>query len=52
MSDEDGKSDVVGADKVGTDEVLEIEELDKDMECAQACPVNCIHLYKDDEKLI
>ncbi len=52
MSDEDGKSDVIGADKVGTDEVLEIEELDKDMECAQACPVNCIHLYKDDEKLI
>ncbi len=52
MSEVDGKSDVIGANKDGTDEILEIKELDKDMEAAEACPVNCIHLYKDEEKLI
>lgn len=52
MSHEDGKSNVVGADEVGTDEVLEIEEVEKDMEVAEACPVNCIHLYDKEKKLI
>ncbi len=52
MSSEDGKSNVVDADEVGTDEVLEIDELGRDKECAEACPVNCIHLYEGDDMLI
>lgn len=52
MSSEDGKSNVVGSKEVGTNEVLEIEELSKDLEAAEACPVNCIHLYKKEKKLI
>ncbi len=52
MSNQDGKSNLVGSDEVGTDEVLEIDSLEKDMEAAQACPVNCIHLYEKEKKLI
>jgi ferredoxin len=47
MSDEDGKSDVVGG-VLGTDgwEELEISEEDfsKNMDAAGVCPVNVIHL--------
>lgn len=52
MSTKDGKSDVIGCEMDGTNEVLEIEELGSDMDAAEACPVNCIHLYEKDKKLI
>ncbi len=52
MSTEDGKSDVIGSELDGTNEVLEIEELGNDFDAAEACPVNCIHLYEKDKKLI
>ena len=52
MSEVDGKANVIGADKVGTDEILEIKDLEGDMNAAEACPVNCIHSYNGEEKLI
>lgn len=49
MSNEDGKSDIVGS-TVGADgwEELEISEADfqKNMDAASVCPVNVIHLLK------
>lgn len=49
MSDEDGKSDIVGG-ALGSDgwEELEISEEDfaKNMDAAGVCPVNVIHLIK------
>lgn len=40
---------------VGEHEHLEVkseENFAKNLEAAEACPVNCIHLLKDDEKVI
>jgi len=49
MSDLDGKSDIIGGERLenGTEE-LEIEGKDYDvnMEAAEACPVNIIHLIE------
>ncbi len=49
MSPIDGKSDIVGS-QIGDDgwETMEIEEKDFDtnMNAAQSCPVNVIHLIK------
>lgn len=61
IMEEDGKSSIVGHEKTGNgeEEILGRKEklLDKDFECnldaAESCPVNCIHLYDDeDEKII
>jgi ferredoxin len=57
---EDGKSDVKGAERImeGNEivrEKLEIEEKDQElnMDAAEACPVNCIHILDENgEKLI
>ena len=51
-----GKADLIGGEKTGSvDETqLELEDsFDDNMESAEVCPVNCIHIYDDkDEKLI
>lgn len=54
---DDGKSDVIGGKKMDDEtEELDIQEKDFDtnMEAAQSCPVNVIHLVKKDsgEKII
>ena len=51
---EDGKSDLVDGEKIGDDEKKEFDEkdLEKNKEVAECCPVNVIHVYKDDKKLI
>jgi ferredoxin len=57
MSDEDGKSDVIGA-KTGDDEweELDIDEasFETNMDAAESCPVNVIHLIQigDGKQLI
>ncbi|HEV8289970.1 MAG TPA: ferredoxin [Candidatus Norongarragalinales archaeon] len=52
MSDEDGKSDVVGStlEPVTGWEKMDIEEKDYTLnkQAADACPVNVIHLVKKD----
>ena len=65
VMDSDGKSDIVGAIKSGNGEEellgsnLEplVEDYDSNLDAAESCPVNCIHLFevKDenlDEKII
>lgn len=54
---DDGKSDIVGGKKMddGTEELdIQDKDFDTNMEAAQSCPVNVIHLVKKDtgEKII
>ena len=51
----DGKSNLLGSEEVQED-ILEKEFSEKDfndnLETAQACPVNTIHIKKDNKKII
>ena len=51
---EDGKSDLLESEKKGDDRKKEFDEkdLEKNKEVAECCPVNVIHVYKDNKKLI
>lgn len=53
---DDGKSDVVGATKTGNGDEETLGPLNKDFDlnndAAESCPVNCIHLFEGDKKLI
>ncbi|MCK5107484.1 MAG: ferredoxin [Nanoarchaeota archaeon] len=48
--DDEGKSKLVGTDK--EEKEFPESELASHKETAEACPVNVIHVYKDDEKLV
>ncbi len=51
----DGKSSLIDSKEID-DELFEKEfpedDIDKNMEVAQACPVNVIHIEKDEERII
>lgn len=47
---DDGKSKLTGTDK--EEKEFPEGELDKHKEVAEACPVDVIHIYKDNEKLV
>lgn len=52
---QDGKADVIGSDlddKGWEHKNFEEKDFELNMECAQSCPVNVIHIKKDDEELI
>jgi|TARA_B100001964_G_C14182038_1_gene576742 ferredoxin len=50
----DGKSDLLDSEKINTDEKKEFnnKDLEKNIETAQCCPVNVIHIHKEGKKLI
>ena len=53
--DDDGKSNVVGGTR--TEEGKEVKEIEEkefqiNYEAAECCPVNCIHIIRDNAKLI
>lgn len=48
----DGKSDLKKAKNVGKKQILEINDLKCNMEAAETCPVNCIHIYEEGKKKI
>ena len=48
---DDGKAELRDSGKLEEKEFLE-KDLGKHKETAEACPVNVIHVYKDNEKLI
>ena len=52
---DDAKSVLLNSEEVKED-IFEIDfdedKLDLNMETAESCPVNCIHIYDDDKKLI
>ncbi len=51
----DGKSDIVGGSKSGNgdEEVLSLEkDYELNHDAAESCPVNCIHLFDKDKKII
>ncbi|MBT3395286.1 ferredoxin [archaeon] len=54
MSSEDGKSDLIDSEKTEENYKKEINEteIDFNVEVAESCPVNVIHIYKDSEKQI
>lgn len=55
MNDAENKSDIIGCKVMPNGwEEKEIEEKDvaKNKDAAESCPVNVIHLYKDEEKII
>ena len=51
---EDAKADLIDGKNAEEDVVLEVElteeELKEDMEAAQICPVNVIHIFDENEK--
>ncbi len=56
---EDGKSNLKGAEKAGEGErgvEFHLEIPEDDLECnkeaAEMCPVNCIHVEKDGERVV
>lgn len=50
---QDGKSDIKGGKHLpGDQQELELADIECNMEAAQACPVNCIHIEKDGKKEI
>jgi ferredoxin len=49
---DDGKSNLKGSKPSGKEQVLEVGDLKSNLEAAQACPVNAIHIYEKGKKLI
>ncbi|MEW6063069.1 MAG: ferredoxin [Nanoarchaeota archaeon] len=49
---EDGKSDLKNAKKAGKKQILELNEIKCNMEAAEICPVNCVHIEVDGKKKI
>nr|AIF06756.1 hypothetical protein [uncultured marine group II/III euryarchaeote KM3_195_B08] len=52
---DDGKSDLIGhTDNTNDIQSKEVDQtqFDGNMEAAKSCPVNCIHVEKDGERLI
>jgi ferredoxin len=50
--DQDGKSDLKKSKWDGETQVLELDELKSNMDAAQVCPVNCIHIYENGKLII
>jgi len=48
----DGKSDLIKGKEVGETQELELDDLENNMEAAEVCPVNCIHIYEKGKKKI
>lgn len=42
----------MGSDGKAKPKKIELDDLGCNMDAAQACPVNCIHIEKDDKKMI
>lgn len=49
--DDMGISHLKGSDRVENDDVLELEDIDCCLDAALSCPVQCIHVYEDDEEI-
>lgn len=57
MMHDDGKSDIKGSKVTKNGEEVTLEELELDdlknnMEAAEVCPVNCIHIFENGNKKI
>lgn len=54
MDEHDGLSNLKKSKKVGVEEHREIDEqeFEANRECADACPVNVIHIHDNDNRLI
>lgn len=48
----DGKADLKESQSVGETQERELDDLENNMDAAECCPVNCIHVYVDGEKKI
>lgn len=48
----DNKSDLKESSKIGGKEILELDGLGCNMQAAEICPVNCIHIFENGKKKI
>lgn len=48
----DNKSDLKGSNKSESKEILELDDLGCNMQAAEICPVNCIHIFEEGKKKI
>ncbi len=49
---EDGKTNLKNSREEGNKQVKEMEDLECNLDAAEVCPVNCIHIEENDEKII
>lgn len=50
---EDAKSHLINSNLENNKEILESEENYQDnIDAAESCPVNCIHIFKEEKKII
>lgn len=52
MNDDGSKSDLIGAKDVDECQERELNDLENNMEVAETCPINCIHIYENGKKKI
>ncbi|MDP3728414.1 MAG: ferredoxin [bacterium] len=55
VMNKDNKADLIAAKKIeGQDEIyeLEVKEMEGNMEAAESCPVNCIHIEEKGQRKI
>jgi len=52
MNDNDMKADLIDGKVEGDTQVKELDEDGGNLEVAETCAVNCVHIYKDGEKII
>ena len=49
---DDGYSDLIDSKNEGDEQIKEVNNLGANMDAAESCPVNCIHIYENKEKKI
>ncbi len=49
---EDGQTTLKGSKQEGDSFILEVDDLGCNMEAAESCPVNCIHIEENGKSLI
>ncbi len=47
MDNDEMKADLIDSDKVGANEERFVDDLEDNMEAAESCPVECIHIEED-----
>lgn len=52
MNEDGSKSDLIDSKDVDETQEKELSDLEKNMEAAETCPVNCIHIFEDGQKKI
>lgn len=49
---DDGYSHLKGSTQIGNNEKIEMDEIKCNLEAAELCPVNCIHVLENSKRII